>query len=397
MKKSTFFLPFFILLFSFTLAQESTLYQLKSGNAIKGTLVSETDSTITIDTALGVLTLDKNEIVPQAVVVVLKSGDVITGSILKETDAAISLKTALGILEISTENIENIEFQTGLEGVGRSALAAKAVSNKWYFSEERLMDIWFDPTGFGLKNGDFYFSALSWAYGITDRVQFSTRWFSYFEGDFNLRPKILLFHKGNIKRQVSASIGGHFHTAGLPRKWEKQYRTRRDWVYDPDLDRDKDTTVTQQEWVRVGSFEKEDTQYDEWNEDSKDQIWGEVFGAFSVSKKRQNSQGRVNYTLGASLTYYPDAELMPRIYAGVDLDANKNMKILAEVFYDPYYIPLRHRFEFGDQEASDAPAPIHFDVGFMTNMLALPFLGKSENLWFGIHFLDPYISIYYKF
>lgn len=372
---------------NFVIGQETQTYKLTSGDVISGKLISENDSTLIIETALGKLSVSKDNLQKQSVQIILNSGDKITGVLLKETKENITVETALGVLELSTDKIKNLTFITESTSSSGGTVFNKS-NDKWYFSEERLIDLWFDPTGFSLKSGDFYFSALSWAYGLSDRVQFSTQWFGYFLNDFNIRPKITLFQTGNIESQSSFAIGGHFHTAGQPRKWKEG--TRKEEYYDYNTGTNKLRDV--KKWTRVGTTQNPDDIYDEIEQE---EIWFETFAAYSVSKKRENNQGRITYTIGGTATYYPDEDLMPRFYAGIDIDANRRMKILAEIIYDPYFVPLNYRFDEGIN--SQSAGPIFFDLGFMTNLVGVPLLGRSDNLWFGIHFLDPYFSIYYKF
>lgn len=392
MYKRHFIVILLVFAFSLVFTQEPRIYNLISGDVISGTLVLETDSTVVLKTAFGELTISRDQIRQQRVIISLKSGDVISGFVVKESTDVIILETNLGVLEIPAKNIDSMDFITEKHASGVRKEKVHPATEKWYFSEERLMDLWFDPTGFGLKSGDFYFSALSWAYGLTEKIQFSTQWYGYFFNDFNIRPKITLIQKGNIKTQYSFAIGGHFHSAGLPKKWIKGELHEEDGYFDDNTQKWVPTFRIVNHWIQIGKKEIESNGY--WEETTLDNAWGEVFAAFSTSRKRENNQGRINYTIGGSVTYYPDEELMPRIFAGVDIDANRNIKIMAEVIYDPYYVPLYLRVE--DTSEKDVQ-PIHLDIGFMTNLIGLPLLGKSENLWFGIHFQEPFISLYYKF
>jgi hypothetical protein len=63
-------------------AQEKTFY-LNSGDKITGSIKSETDSTYTVETSFGVLTINKNNVKPEEAFIFLKSGDKLRGIILK--------------------------------------------------------------------------------------------------------------------------------------------------------------------------------------------------------------------------------------------------------------------------------------------------------------------------
>ena len=125
--------------------------------------------------------------------------------------------------------------------------------------------------------------------------------------------------------------------------------------------------------------------YNDWGDG--DRFWGELFAAFTLSKLREGGNGRINTTIGASAVLYPGEDLAPRIYLATDIDVSKSVKIMGEIFYDPFF-PEMINLE------NDEPlnTPIHFDVGFLTNKL-----GLNDNLWVGIHFQRPFIAFYWKF
>lgn len=349
------FILFLVLVSSVSFAQESKTFYLKSGDKITGVVIEETETTYTVETTFGTVTIQKIDIQPEEVEIFLKSGDRIQGILLEETEKGLKIVTSFGELFIDADKIERFEFKTkaGLEG-------EKVIeADHWYFSEERLIDIWFDPTGFSLRKSEFYFSLLSWAFGLSDKLQISTKWANYFWGDFNIRPKFTLFEKGDYKSLSAFSIGGHIHTRGHTSKFDFQ-------------EIEFDTG-----WVSIGADD--------------DTPWGEVFAAYSISKLRSSGQGRISYTVGFSAIYYPDEKIMPRVYAGMDIDVLKNVKVMMEAFYDPYYVSWYNLME--DEKENTF---LFFDIGFMTN--SFPLFGmKSENLWIGIHFHQPFFSVYYKF
>ncbi|MCH8837964.1 MAG: hypothetical protein IIA60_09230 [Candidatus Marinimicrobia bacterium] len=362
-------------------AQDTRTFSLKSGDRISGSVVAETDTSYEVLTSLGVLTILKSDLLPEIIIIDLKSGDRLQGELLELSEAGLRVRTALGDLFIEHAQIERFDFV--LEG-GAAAGLDEPAGQRWYFSEERLMDIWFDPTGFPLRKGEFYLSALSWAVGFTDRIQVSTRWANFFWGDLNVRPKITIYESGGIESQTSVSIGGHLHTRGLPGKYEYSERS---WfsgsgIWDPITQTYSDTTW-HSGWTRVGS---ELGKYGRSDPDGIN-LWIELFGAYSVSRLNQGNQGRTNYTVGGTVTFYPGADPMPRLYIGWDRDVRRDVKILAEVFYDPYYVPL-----FIRDTGEDVVAPFFFDFGFMTNRLF-----SSDRLWFGIHYQQPFVAFYFKF
>jgi hypothetical protein len=112
-------------------------------------------------------------------------------------------------------------------------------------------------------------------------------------------------------------------------------------------------------------------------------MWWEVFGAFTVSNLKKSGQGRINHTVGASITSYPGYDLMPRAYYAIAADARRSLKLLFEVFYDPYWASMLEMIE--DEDISD----IDFDFGFI--------YAYNEQFRIGIHFQRPFIAFYYKF
>ena len=364
-------LPIFLIIIiastSALTAQDTRTFSLKSGDRISGSIVAETDTSYEVLTSLGVLTILKSDLQPEIVIIDLKSGDRLQGELLELSDAGLRVRTAFGELFIEQDQIERFDFVLQGESAAGGPVPA---GQRWYFSQERLMDIWFDPTGFPLRKGEFYLSALSWAVGLTDRIQVSTRWANFFWGDFNVRPKITIYEGGGIESQSALSIGGHLHTRGSPGKYEYNDKVKRYDGYG--------------RWVRVGSeLNSEGYPIERIN----DNLWMERFGAYSVSRLNQGNQGRTNYTVGGTVTIYPGLDPMPRLYIGWDRDVRRDVKILAEVFYDPYYVPW---FKLILDEEVDVP--IFIDFGFMTNRLF-----KSDRLWFGIHYQQPFLLLYFKF
>jgi hypothetical protein len=133
----------------------------------------------------------------------------------------------------------------------------------------------------------------------------------------------------------------------------------------------------------VGTKQDEDGYYDDGPFDDGEEMWWEVFGAYTVSNLKASGQGRINHTVGASATLYPGEDLMPRAYYAVSADARRSLKLLFEVFYDPYWASMLELIE--DDNISD----IDFDFGFI--------YAYSEQLRVGIHFQRPFIAFYYKF
>jgi len=372
----------FILLGSI-FAQEKT-FHLKSGDTVTGSVKSQTDSTYVIETAFGEITIKKDEVKPEEAFIFLKSGDKLRGIIVSESDEGVTVKAKFGEVFIARDKIERIDFKSMGRARGQFSRPGQVERGRWYYGNERLIDIYFDPTGYTLEENVLYLSGLSWGYGVSEKFQITSKWGGYFFGDLNFRPKFMLFKTGNLKSEKSMSVGFHYHMRGLPDKRElkevQDYST--DW--DETTQDWTDTTwhENRNEWVRVGTKLDEEGYYDD-NPLEGGEMWWEVFGAFTVSNLKESGQGRINHTVGASATSYPGYDLMPRAYYAVSADARRNLKLLFEVFYDPYWTSM---LEFAEEKhISD----IDFDFGFI--------YAYNEKFRIGIHFQRPFIAFYYKF
>ena len=140
----------------------------------------------------------------------------------------------------------------------------------------------------------------------------------------------------------------------------------------------------------------------------------EFFTAYTFSKARKGMKGRISSTIGA-LVQIPLAhkdEYPFRLFGSLDLDVTPQLKIIGEVFYDPFFIDLNNRQRdddcgFGDcffggnytydtdkdskvtKDDLKSIRPIHFDFGFM--------YAVNEHFRIGIH-NQPYIlAFYWKF
>jgi hypothetical protein len=163
---------------------------------------------------------------------------------------------------------------------------------------------------------------------------------------------------------------------GYPAKYE--LKTVKDFNVNWDNQTDTTWFDSPKEWRKVGekgNLSDEDR--------GGDKMWMEYFAAYTLSNLKKSGQGRINHTIGATLTTYPGYNPLPRAYYALDADARRNLKLIFEVFYDPYWASA---LEVSDnQEITD----FDFDFGFI--------YAYSENLQIGIHFQRPWIAFYYKF
>lgn len=366
-------------------AQDTRSLTLKSGDKITGQVVEETDTTLTIiNPLMGQMIINKSNLKERVISITLKSGDKIGGTFVSRSVTEIVVATAFGEVSIPTDQVDTINDESSSAPTIRhtpfgTAIVSKSTeSDEWFFSNERLMDIWFDPTGYTIGKNKLYMSGLSYGFGLTDKIQITSRWTGYFFNDFNLRPKVTFFKEGTIESETAVSAGFHMHTRGLPGKYK--------WVDDGYEDYYGDgSTRTRGRYVRLGSTKDENGNYNDGFGEG-DQMWFELFGAYTISKLRSGGDGRMNTTFGASAVIYPGEDIAPRLFAALDTDVTQSVKVMAEIFYDAYY-PEIQNFDSDSKMASS----LHFDIGFLTNRISF-----SEDFWMGFHFQRPFISFYWK-
>ena len=395
-------------------AQDTQTLTLKSGDKITGQVVEETETTITIiNPLMGQMTINKSELKQQVVVITLKSGDVVRGELVSRSAEAMVVKSAFGEVSIPSDQIATIDDggaptqEIRYTPFGTTVVTKEESDDEWFFSKERMMDIWFDPTGYTIGKNKLYMSGLSWGFGLTDKMQITSKWTNYFFQDFNVRPKMTVFQTGNVESQSAFAVGAHLHTRGLPGKYKWVDDKETWWEYHREYNEETgnwentdSTYIVEGGWVYFGS--KREKVDEDWNDEDRyeytgswdgDKMWFEVFGAYTISKLRSGGNGRVNTTVGASAVIYPDEEIAPRLYGAIDIDVTRSVKVMAEVFYDPYYVEWLDFFDNNNNSNSD----LFFDIGFMTNKVPLFwFMGASENLWIGYHFQRPFIAFYWK-
>jgi len=414
-----------ILILSLLFSQNS--YELKDGSTINGTVLSETETEITIETNFGVVTISKSDILVKIYKIELNSGDSIFGEKIFEDETIIRLKTTYGEVDLNKSDITSItEKGKKMEdeqvqplyypqrpfGLASLLFGGYTMDKDSDFSlgEEQLIDLFFDPTGYTLDKGTLYLSGLSFGFGLTDKLQISSKWNGFFYNNFNIRPKLKILDKGNWEKQQSLSVGLHYHTNWWSDKVEWKSGT---------VDLNPDPSVSDIKWWS-GYYEiDDDPEYeydptDEWNEDrvyrSDDSYENaddfnnmlEFFGAYTYSTAREGLKGRTSHTFGANVQIPADRDYFYRVYYGVDVDINRKLKMIGEIFYDPSYVGRdglfgddNYEIEIVELSNSQVFEPIadaenlHFDFGFMYAL--------NESFRFGIHF-QPYIfAFYWKF
>jgi hypothetical protein len=348
-------------------------FSLKSGDIISGAVIEEDETSYKVETDLGLLTIRKDDIRPYKAVVKLKSGDRVTGKVLNENAEGITIDTNVGELFIRREKIDRIDF---IRAERKEFVRAGDVvePERWYYGDERLIDIFLDPTGYVLEENIFYISGLSWGVSVSERFQVMSQWWGYFGGNLNLRPKYMFYRNGDIESESAASIGLHLHLRGEPNKYVYQDTTSETFIGG------SIATETVKDWVQVGSI---DSSVGEIRIESN-RPWGEIFTAYTLSNFKSSGRGRVNYTIGASATYFPDVDVMPRAYVAVDSDIRQSLKIIGQLYYDEY-LPD----QYARSNDAEMDSPLNFDFGFI--------YAYNEHLRIGMHYQPLFAAIYLKF
>ena len=345
-----------MVLFSLLLSNERT-FNLKSGNKVTGEIINiDNSGNYTVHTIMGEVVFNQNEIVLEKVKITTTDGDRILGVLQNEDNVKFYVKTDIGLMSVKKNNINTIEFNYDDKESNEGFLKSLSKSeNRFYYGDEKLIDVWFDPTGNVLSEGTIYASGLSVAYGVTEKLQISLRVWDYLFGDVNIRPKYQIYQKGDLEKSNSLSIGAHLYLTGsIPHKWELEEHTG--WDY----------------------------QGETWSSITSDKPSYELFLAHTYSKINSSDQGRINYNSGISIAKIDGySDLMTRIWFGTDIDIRKSIKLTGLIAYDPYLPTIAELIGSSEQKN------IHLDFGFIYAL--------NDNFRFGLHLTSPFIGFYWKF
>ena len=403
------FTTFIISISNFVNAQDQT-FKLKDGTIIVGFIKQETESDIEVQTKFGIVTINKSELILTEYIVKLQSGETLVGIKMEEDSETIKLKTQMGVLTIQKSDILNIQEAGEQTGVGDNTspdtyhrpyfsladflFSGKRVDKDTDFAlgEEQLIDLFFDPTGYTLERSTLYLSGLSFGFGVTDKFQITTKWGGFFWGNMNLRAKFKLFESGNWENQRALSVGAHYHTRWNPNKyeWKSGSKTSSNgekyWGGYYKIGEDPQYTLSSDN----NYLNRADNIYEEYIE------MIELFGAYTFSTARPNLKGRISHTVGGNLQYImtDNPTAIYRAYYGLDVDINRKLKMIGELFYDPYFLELWQQFQyesdyFSDEQVSQPDyRPFHIDFGFIYAL--------NESFRFGLHFQRPFVAFYWK-
>lgn len=388
-------------------SQETKTFELKTGEKIMGTVVGTDEETgiLTVETAYGLVTISPETLVVDSVAILLKSGEILRGSLLHQNPERMIIQSKLGVLTLDRQNIERVDY----ENVSPNQPAVKQLggtSEKFSFANERQIDVFYDPTGSVLGQNVVYVSGLSWGIGATEKLQITSRWADYLLGDFNFRPKVQIHKSGNVDLERSLAIGFDMHARWESRryKWHEYQVTARE-ITTPGVTTGRTKTVYYYDFAPVGTdvvlpnpiyyYTTGDVyNNDVVHVDPPRTRYYEVFAAYTLSKMRSEMKGHAAHTIGVSIGKSETApDLMPRIYYAVGLDVRPNLIVNFEVFWDEYYRESWWNDEYGENRIVTAepekPFPLHFDLGFI--------LATDDNFRVGLHYQPLWLAIYLKY
>ena len=446
-------IKFLVLIFLVILSAEEK-FLLIDGTVIQGEITSESDLSITVQTNYGEITIKKSDLLQLEYEVQLNSGEKFTGLKIADTISEITLKTNMGELTIQKSEILDIKEVDKITSEDESQPAKRVQYRRPYsiadmlfgtgsrrgskslnkdaefaLGEERLIDTFFDPRADVLEEGTLYLSGLSFAFGVSEKLQISSRWADYFWGNFNIRPKYQIFKKGNWERESALAVGGHFHTYWEPNKVVWQTGTADICVhantdYDSWTDCGDENIISKT--VNYGGYfpmgasiggAKDyhgDNSLDINKTEALDMMF-EFFTAYTFSKARKGMKGRISSTIGALVQVPLGYDEYPyRLFGSLDIDVTPQLKIIGEAFYDPFFLDINNRtndedcflfdcfasehwtYKVSDNETEkiteddfETIRPIHFDFGFM--------YAVNEHFRVGIHNQPYIIAFYWKF
>ena len=439
----------------FSQSNENRSFKLIDGTVIVGSIQEETETTYIIVTKYGSVTLSKDELVQTEYQINLKSGETFSGIKLSETDTSIQLKTKVGVLNIEKTDILDMKESGQVNQSGEKKAGSTTTSHRSAYSlsdflfgtgtrgsskkdvefslgEERLTDTFFDPTAYVLDEGTLYLSGLSFGFGVSEKLTIFSKWVNYFWGDFNIAPKYMIFQKGNWEKESALAIGGHFHTYWKPDKvvWQqgtttfpqtRKYYRDEDGVESPYWSDYSDEHVTEDTtfikyyggYIPIGAKISGGTIYrwnNDWdfdgynadvNETDDFDYMVELNIAYTFSKARKGMRGRVSNTLGALVQAPMEGDWPYRIFWGADVDITPKLKMVGEVFYDKFFLDIintdgpfdLYTYKVSKEEVTEddfkSVRPIHFDFGFIYAI--------NENFRFGLHSQPYIITFYWKF
>ena len=345
--------------------------KLKDGNILKGEIIAQNKDTVTLKTSLGVIAVPKRSIAVTEVVLELDDNSVLVGKLIAQSADYYSIMTSFAVVKVKRSRVLRLTTKAPSSqrrnarvvgnNTGGSISRIGKPSGQFSHTIEPLIDVFFDPTGYTFKKGDLYLSGLSFAIGLSDTTLIST----------NL---VELSGLGAAFGNSNASINPNFelkHRLLFKRTAQREWAMSSGFLYQMNALNGRDNNGVKKR--RNGSI---GTPVYGWRT--------QAYLANTLSWLRDNGQGRISWHAGLrgelnSVNVSNYSQLFSyRFYNGFDVDLNRRIKLLGELFYDPDYRNEVTKEKFWGT-----------DIGVM--------FAISESFRFLVHTQAPFFGLYWRF
>ncbi len=378
------------------IGQTKTFY-LKDGNVFNGVIKAiSKDGDVTLISDEGTFVLPYNEILEETVVIMKKDGTNLQGKLLGESDLYVLVGNKYGKFKVSKTQIEKMERYFG--GQAESKLSKK----KFFAGEEQLTALFLDPTAFVLQPYTFYITGLSMGYGFSEKLQLFTKIPNNFKGDINLTPRLVVYQDNEgASRENVALHASLYSNHNMNAEYARFY--------------DEDTFKTNQ---GIMIKDAEDILKELYGENKK--FFWETGIVYSKRNPLKSGRGNWSYHAGLSINQllfekpivkstdplithdltggFSNSQFKAyRAFFGIDYDLTRRIKFISEIFYDEgnrylsFDESVKQYFENGfvisNTEGKRKNVDFDFGITFAPN----------DTLRLGLHFQQPFITIYWKF
>ena len=383
----------------------SKRFHFRDGSIREGTIIAIHDGNVTLKTESGEFTIPKSEFLAETAEITNKKGEVYVGAVLSETDEVFELRTDYGDATIHKREIEKMKRYHG------GILDKKTEERRrFYTSEEQLISVFLDPTAYPLKGNTFYLSGLSIGYGLTDRFMITTKFGSNFAGDLNLHPRMRFYHKKTSDKEKSMAWGLGFHRSYPVESIVGKYSHA--------------INHTDSAGTETALNESSSTDLNgDWKDNvittgTENPMYIEAYLVFTSQRVNPTGRGKIGWTVGGKVSNafigrnewlkedysWNDDKLYKvpfRLWAALDYDLRKDLKLVASIWIDNGYKTLELSKVLEDYFGSDGSPSLSLDsVLGKDNLLDFDFgilYAFNENFRLGLHFQQPYIDFYWEF
>jgi small nuclear ribonucleoprotein (snRNP)-like protein len=350
--------------------------KLKDGNILNGLIIAQDRDTVTLKTSLGTIKVPKRSIDISRVILELDDNTVLVGKLIAQSQDDYSVMTSFGVVKVKRSRVLRLTTKESRgqqrrsrtqHVIGSSSGAAISrigrPSGEFSHTIEPLIDVFFDPTGYTFKKGDLYLSGLSFAVGLSDKTLISSN----------------LVELSGLASAFSTSRGGVSVNPNFELKHQLKFErsAKKEWALSTGLTYQLNALNGR---VNNGELQRRNTQMG-----TRAYGWRtQAYVANTVSWLRENGQGRISWHAGfrGELNHFnikDYGELFSyRLYNGFDVDLNRQIKLIGEVFYDPDFENYLTQEKYWGA-----------DIGVM--------FALSENFRFLLHTHPYFVGLYWRF